>query len=295
MSLNSIVKSLRPNDWLKNIFVFAGLIFSPQLATLPLFISLVKMTIAFILASSAVYLINDIFDREADRIHPFKKERPLAKGTLSIQSAVTTSLIFALSALLLAYSDSLMGAFFILLYFLLNAAYTLFLKKMVIIDVFCIAAGFMLRILAGTIGVGIPPSSWLILCGLFITLFLGFAKRRAELSQLEESVIEVRQVLSHYSTAFLDQLIAISGAGVIITYTLYIMSPETMQIYQTRYLLLTAPFVIYAVFRYLYLLHRKGAGERPTSDLLHDIHIRLSFFGWILLMIYFVIRSWDKT
>lgn len=287
----ALLKSVRIEQWLKNIFVFAGLIFSPQLFTFDLFTRVVLMAIAFTIASSSVYLFNDLFDLESDKTHPIKKFRPLAAGELSPPIAMAACIILCLGSLILAYMDSINGLILIALYFILNAAYTLSLKKIVIIDVFCIAAGFMLRILAGTIGVGIPPSSWLLLCGLFMTLFLGFAKRRAEMMQIEDSSIDVRQVLTHYSKEFLDQLIGISATGVIITYTLYTMSPETISIYHSPYLILTAPFVIYAIFRYLYLLHKKGLGERPSIDLFKDPHIRISILGWLLLLSYFVIKS----
>lgn len=291
----ALLKSVRIEQWLKNIFVFAGLIFSPQLFTFDLFTRVVLMAATFTLASSSVYLFNDLFDQESDRTHPIKKFRPLASGELSPHVAIYACIILCLASLLLAYRDSVNGLILITLYFLLNAAYTLSLKKIVIIDVFCIAAGFMLRILAGTIGVGISPSSWLLLCGLFMTLFLGFAKRRAELMQIEGSSIDVRQVLTNYSKEFLDQLIGISATGVIITYTLYTMSYETIAIYHSPYLIFTAPFVIYAIFRYLFLLHKRGLGERPSTDLFKDPHIRISVLSWLLLLSYFAIQSMRLT
>jgi 4-hydroxybenzoate polyprenyltransferase len=169
---------------------------------------------------------------------------------------------------------------------LLNIAYSLWLKHVVILDVFCIATGFMLRILAGTIGVGIPPSKWLLLCGLMITLFLGFAKRRAEFITLANGKEYHRKVLLKYGAILLDQLVSICAVAVILSYSLYTMSPETVHIHHTENLIYTVPFVIYALFRYIFLLHHSNGGGDPTRDLLRDKHIVISVLGWAFLTFY---------
>ena len=182
-----------------------------------------------------------------------------------------------------------MPVFIILLsYLIMNLFYNFALKHIVIIDVFCIATGFMLRIMAGTVGVGIPPSKWLLLCGLMITLFLGFAKRRAEFISSSENNHEVRAVLKSYSPSFLDELITICATGTIISYSLYTMSTETIRLHHTENLIYTVPFVIYAVFRYIYLLNHQHTGEDPTTDLLRDPHILASVACWALMTIYMV-------
>lgn len=173
-------------------------------------------------------------------------------------------------------------------YLLLNIAYSLRLKDTVILDVFCIAAGFMLRILAGTIGVGIPPSKWLLLCGLMITLFLGFAKRSAELIALKNRKGEHRIVLEYYSTPILNEFSAICATGVIISYSLYTMSPETIEAHHTANLIYTVPFVVYGLFRYIYLLHHRQSGGDPTNDLIGDLHITISLVIWATLTFYLI-------
>jgi 4-hydroxybenzoate polyprenyltransferase len=173
----------------------------------------------------------------------------------------------------------------VILYILLNIAYSLKLKNVVILDVFCISIGFMLRILVGTLGVGIPPSKWLLLCGMMLTLFLGFAKRRAEIIATPSEVGQ-RKVLKNYGSIVLDEMIVISAAGVIVTYSLYTMSPETFKIQGTESLIYTVPFLIYGLFRYIYLLHHWKHGQDPARELLKDPHILGSILCWTAATLY---------
>jgi 4-hydroxybenzoate polyprenyltransferase len=165
-------------------------------------------------------------------------------------------------------------------YALMNLAYSLRLKHVVLLDVFIIAAGFMLRILAGTLGVGIPPSQWLLLCGLMVTLFLGFTKRRAELAALNEGGVAHRKVLAHYSPVLLDKMIGITASGVVMSYSLYTMSPDTIRVHGTANLIYTVPFVLYGVFRYIYLLHKQDGGGDPSRELVRDKHLVLAVLAW---------------
>lgn len=279
---------LRPIQWIKNGFVLVGILFSQQFSDFPLLLQVLLATAAFCLASSCVYVFNDIVDCPNDLHHPKKKYRPLPSGQVTIPCAAIVASLLGIIAIIIGMSASISVTTIIISYLALNVAYTLWLKHIVILDVFCIAAGFMLRILAGTIGVGIPPSKWLLLCSLMITLFLGFAKRRAEITALDDRKVDHRQVLRIYSAGLLDQFIAICATGVIICYSLYTMSPETIAIHNTENLIYTVPFVIYALFRYIFLLHSTDEGGDPTRDLLKDRQINFSVLGWAGMSLYFL-------
>lgn len=287
-SLSDLIRLLRPKQWIKNVFVFTGVIFSGMLLNPEMLINAIVSAISFCFASSCIYIFNDIIDIESDKQHPTKQFRPLACGKIQLKQALVICLICGVFSLLISLLYVPMCALFIISYILLNIAYSLRLKEIVIIDVFCIALGFMLRIFAGTLGIGIMPSNWLLLCGLMITLFLGFAKRRAEMIQLKNNQGQQRKVLTHYSSELLDELTAICATSVIIGYSLYTVSKETIELHHTENLMLTVPFVAYAMFRYLFLLHRgKGCGD-PTNDLTHDKHIMISVLLWASVTIYLV-------
>lgn len=281
---------MRPKQWLKNVFVFTGIIFGGSFYNEPLVMAVIITAISFCLTSSGIYVINDLIDIESDRMHPVKRFRPLAAGKVSTPVAVSLSAVCLTLGIFLASTVSYKVLGIICAYILLNIAYTFRLKHVVILDVFCIATGFMMRILAGTVGVGIPPSKWLLLCGLLMTLFLGFAKRRAELYKLKDAKGEHRYVLQNYDPSLLDILSAICAAGVIIGYSLYTMSPETVHQHGTENLMYTVPFVIYAMFRYLYLMHKWGHGGDPTHDLIRDKHILAAVLGWVALTVYVLNR-----
>lgn len=279
---------MRPVQWIKNGFVFVGVLFSERLTGFGILWQVIIAAASFCLASSSVYLFNDIIDRDRDRHHPQKRNRPLPSGKLSAATAAWASLFLAILAIALAWLSSPAVCAIIIAYCLLNIAYSYRLKHIVIVDVFCIAAGFMLRIMAGTIGVGIPPSKWLLLCSLLVTLFLGFAKRRAEVMALGDSRQEHRGVLKSYTSELLDLFIAICVAGIIITYSLYTMSPETIRIHRTENLIYTVPFVIYALFRYIFMLHSINRGTDPAHDLIKDPQIMISVLGWAALTFYLI-------
>lgn len=279
------LKLLRPHQWVKSGFVFVGLLFGHAWHNALLVQQVLLAAAAFSLAASAVYVANDLADRERDREHPEKRHRPLAAGTIGVTPAVLLAAGCLLSALLLALAASTTVLLIVLFYAVLNAAYSLGLKRVVLLDVFIISTGFMLRILAGTLGVGIAPSHWLLLCGLMITLFLGFAKRRAELNVFAGDGASHRQVLDDYDPALLDILLAICAAATIVGYSLYTVSAETVAMHGTASLIYTVPFVAYGVFRYLYLLLRQGRGGDPAAAVLQDVHLLGTLGCWFVAVV----------
>ncbi len=279
------LRLLRPHQWVKSVFVFVGLLFGHAWHNPLLLQNVLLVAASFALAASAVYVFNDLSDRERDREHPEKRHRPLASGTVSAAQALLLAGACLASALLLAHAASDTALLVVLCYVVLNLAYSMGLKHVVLLDVFIIAAGFMLRILAGTLGVGIAPSYWLLLCGLLLTLFLGFAKRRAELNALGVRGGRHRQVLDDYDPLLLDQLTGICAAGTIVGYSLYTVSPETVAMHGTASLIYTVPFVIYGIFRYLFLLHRRGGGGDPAMALLKDAHLLAAIGGWLVTVL----------
>ncbi|WP_334157848.1 decaprenyl-phosphate phosphoribosyltransferase [Oryzomicrobium sp.] len=276
---------LRPQQWVKNGFVFVGVLFSHSWGQPDLLRAALLAFAAFSLAASSIYVGNDYMDREQDRLHPRKRRRPLAAGTVQPGAALALGLACAVAGLALAASVS--GPLFLVIaaYLGLNLGYSLGWKHVPVLDVSIIAAGFMLRILAGTKGIGIVPSYWLLLCGLMVTLFLGFAKRRAELNALEDEAGSHRKVLNDYDTVLLDQLIAICAAATIVSYSLYTVSAETVALHGTRYLVYTVPFVVYGIFRYLFLLHRRGGGGDPTTEIL-DPHLLVTGALWLAAVVW---------
>lgn len=278
-----LLRLLRPHQWVKNGFVFVGLLFGGSGGDWELWGKVLLAAAGFCLLSSCVYILNDMSDREADRAHPLKRRRPLASGTVSARQAFALALVCAGAGLALGAGASAGVAAILIVYLALNLAYSAGLKHIAILDVFIIAAGFMLRIFAGTWGVDIAPSQWLLLCGLLLTIFLGFAKRRAELMVGEGDAADgasPRPVLDDYSPALLDTMMAISAAGVIVSYSLYTVSPDTIELHHTDKLIYTLPFVLYGIFRYIFLLHRRG-GEDPASTLLSDAHMLVTGAAWL--------------
>lgn len=285
-----LLRLLRPHQWVKNGFVFIGLLFSDVGDNWGLRGDVFLAAAGFCLLSSCVYVLNDIFDRKADQAHPLKRRRPIASGTVGTGEALALAFVCAAAGLALGAAASIRVALILSAYLLLNLAYSAGLKHVAILDVFIIAAGFMLRIFAGTWAVGIAPSQWLLLCGLLLTIFLGFAKRRAELMVSEgdgANGASQRPVLDEYSPALLDTMMAISAAGVIVSYSLYTVSPDTIELHRTDKLIYTLPFVLYGIFRYIFLLHRHG-GEDPASTLLTDAHMLVTGAAWLCVTLWLI-------
>lgn len=283
--MSAWIALLRPHQWLKSGFVFVGLLFGHAWGDAGIVQGVLLAAAAFSLAASTVYVGNDLVDRERDRQHPVKRLRPLASGALPVATAWGIGAACLGAALVLAWLASPTVLFIIVAYLLLNVGYSLGLKHVVLLDVFIIAAGFMLRILAGTLGVGIAPSHWLLLCGLMVTLFLGFAKRRAELKALEGDAGGHRQVLDDYDPVLLDKLIGVCAAATIVSYSLYTVSADTAALHRTGGLIATVPFVVYGMFRYLFLLHRRSGGGDPAAELLTDRHLLLAGGGWLAAVV----------
>ena len=301
--LLELLRAMRPRQWIKNVFVFAALAFSEdRLWTRPLSVLLVVGTFAlFCMAAGAIYLINDVVDIEKDRAHPKKRNRPLASGRLRPGIAVAAAVALMLVVLPGAYVlDSLdqQGADFgllgvILAYILIQGLlYTYLLKNIVIIDIFTIAAGFVLRAVAGAVVLDIPISSWLLICMGLLALFLGLGKRRAELVLLEDGATEHRRILDEYSVPMLDQLISIVTAATIIAYTLFSTAAPTLKHAPYPAMLLTVPFVVYGIFRYVYLIHHHRGGGSPEELVFKDKPLALDIvlYGLMVLALLFYYR-----
>ncbi len=286
--LFELLRLMRPYQWVKNTFVFTGLLFGHAWHDPSLVTRVVIAFVAFCLVSSTVYIINDIIDLEQDRYHPKKNLRPLVSGQVSITAAIILAVALGALGFGLAFGASKIVVIILVVYALMNVAYSFRLKHVVILDVFIIATGFMLRILAGTLGVGILPSQWLLLCGMMVTLFLGFTKRRAEIIALTEDKTAHRKVLEHYGPVLLDKMIGITAAGLIMSYSLYTMNPDTIHIHGTSNLIYTVPFVMYGVFRYIYLLHHQSRGGDPSHDLVRDHHLLLVVGAWVVVTIWLI-------
>lgn len=283
--LKDLVISSRPQQWVKNLLVFAALVFAKELGNLE---SVAKSLVAFVifcLLSSAVYLINDLIDTRTDQQHPVKSKRPIASGRISRPMAL--SLALTLMAVALAGSFWLNFQFGIVAvsYAVLTTLYSLRLKHLVIIDVMSVSLGFVLRAVAGALAIKVEISSWLLVCTILLALFLSLGKRRHELLLLEQEATTHRKILTEYSPYFLDQMMAVVTASTLVAYCFYTLSPEIEQKFDTPYLSLTVPFVLYGIFRYLYLIHQKEAGGNPTQMLLTDKPILLNITLWILAVL----------
>ena len=279
--IHLIVASMRPRQWVKNTFVFAPLIFAMRLGD-PEAVTRVGFTfLLFCLLAGGVYLINDVLDRNRDREHPLKKNRPVASGALPVRTASTAGA----AAVLLAVTASLaLGPGLALTmagYLALNFAYSRHLKNLVIIDVMAIAAGFLLRVVAGAQAIPVAVSFWLLLCTGLLALFLAFGKRRHELLLLEVNASSHRPILDEYSPYFLDQMIGVVSTSTVIAYTLYTISPDVQEKLGTSWLSLTIPFVLYGIFRYLYLIHQKDLGGDPTETVLTDPPLLVNILLWV--------------
>jgi len=286
--LKPLVRSLRPIQWAKNLFVLAPAVFGGLLLDEKTVARVGLALLAFCFASSAVYLINDIRDREEDRKHPLKRFRPLAAGTLTVPVAVAAVLV--LSAVAATISSYLGGSFGLILggYLLLNLLYTLWLKHMVILDVMSISLGFVLRVEAGAEASGLEVSRWLFLCTIFLALFLAFSKRRHEITLLAGAASNQRRVLDQYSPAFLDQMINVVTASSVVSYALYSVAPETVQKYGTSDLVYTIPMVLYGIFRYLYLMYQQPGERNPTEAILKDLPFLINIALWGAAVIWIV-------
>jgi 4-hydroxybenzoate polyprenyltransferase len=266
----ALLASLRPEQWTKNLVVFAGLLFGHQLAAPDAVLRAAAIFVVFCGLSGVVYILNDVADREADQRHPLKRMRPIAAGQLSIRTAVAAAGLIGISCVAGAVALSPDVGLTAAAYLTLLLAYSLALKHIVIVDVLTIAAGFVLRAVAGAQAVAVPISQWLLVCTTLLALFLALSKRRHELTLLAEGATEHRPILGEYTPYLLDQMIAVVTASTLIAYSVYATSPDTAARLGTSALPLTIPFVLYGIFRYLYLVHQKRGGGNPSAMLVTD-------------------------
>ena len=277
----ALLASLRPRQWVKNLFVFAGVIFSQQLLTPRVWPALAAFAI-FCGLSGAIYLFNDVADVDKDRLHPSKRRRPVASGALPIGAAIGFGVLLLAGCLAAAFRLSPAFGLVALAYGALLTAYSVWLKHLVILDVLTVAAGFVLRAVAGAVAVDVEISGWLLICTILIALFLALGKRRHEYRSLSGDAAAHRPILAEYSEGFLDQMISVVTASTVTTYALYTMSPETVAKFHTRLLPLTLPFVLYGIFRYLYLLYRRDLGGNPSDLLVTDRGLLLDALLWMV-------------
>lgn len=280
--LRDLLRLMRPAQWSKNAVVFAALIFAKHLFDGPAVLLVFAAFGVFCVMASGAYVMNDVRDCERDRQHPHKRLRPLPSGRVDRGTAIALSA--ALMATGIGAALALGGVFAVLaiLYLVLQFAYTFWLKEVVILDVMAIAAGFVIRAGAGGVVIGVPVSPWLIICTFLLMLFLGFSKRRHELTLLEHRATDHRASLREYSPYFLDQMISVVTASTVVAYAIYTVSPEVREKLGTDSLYLTIPFVLYGIFRYLYLVHQREEGGNPTQLLLTDRPLLADVILWVM-------------
>jgi len=275
--LKAYFQLLRPRHWIKNLFVFAALLFSRNISSLLCLTAAVEAFLCFCAISSMVYIFNDIIDMEKDRIHPRKSKRPLASGTISRREAVLFLAAVLPAAVIFPFLLDFRFGLVILIYLLNNLLYTMFLKNIVILDVMSIAAGFILRVAGGAIAIEVLISPWLILCTFLLALFLGFSKRRNELQVLQQDAHSHRLILEQYSPEFIDSMLSIVTASTLISYSMY-----TFFASDEKYSMITILFVLYGIFRYQYIIYNKNQGESPEEIVLSDKPLLINIILWVL-------------
>jgi 4-hydroxybenzoate polyprenyltransferase len=288
--LRALFVSLRPTQWSKNLFVVAPLVFARELFDVELLLRAALAFVLFSAASSSVYLVNDLRDREKDRLHPVKRKRPIASGDLKPGVAAIAAALLAAGALGGALYLGSRFAFVLLVFIALSSLYTFRLKNVVIVDVMAVAFNYVLRVEGGAAAIDVQVSTWILLCTIFVALFLAFSKRRHELLLLPERAAEQREVLVHYGPIFLDQMINVVTASTLLCYALYTLAPETVDKFGSTSLIYTLPFVLFGIFRYLYLVYQVSNPRNPTEAILRDLPFVLNVALWgltVIAVIYF--------
>jgi 4-hydroxybenzoate polyprenyltransferase len=290
----SVLVSLRPEQWTKNFIVFAALIFARRLLDPAAVVLALAAFLIFCALSGAVYLVNDVADRDADRQHPIKSRRPVASGALSAGAAMVWAVSLIGAGVSAAFWLQPAFGWSAFAYVALQAAYSNWLKQIVIIDVMAIAAGFVLRALAGGLVISVPVSDWLLVCTILLALFLGLSKRRHELTMLAAGAAGHRRILEEYDPYLLDQMIAVVAASTLVAYIIYCLDPDTEARFGTHWLVLTVPFPIYGLFRYLYIVHRKDGGGNPSEELLTDRPLLACVALWGLAVVAIIYRPFGS-
>jgi 4-hydroxybenzoate polyprenyltransferase len=278
---------MRPRQWAKNLFVFAGLLFGQKLFTSRAALALAAFAI-FCALSGAMYLLNDVADRDKDRLHPRKRERPIASGRLSVSTAIAAAVALLVVGLGAGVAISWPFAAVAAAYAVLLTSYSIRLKHVVIVDVLVVAIGFVLRAAAGAVAIDVEISGWLLICTILLALFLALGKRRHEYLALGAEADRHRPILAEYSAGLLDQMIAVVTASTVTAYALYTMSQETVAKFHTHLLPATLPFVLYGIFRYLYLLYRRQLGGNPSELFLNDVPLLVNTVLWLLMVLVIV-------
>lgn len=288
--IKDYLKLIRVPQWIKNFFVFVPLLFSLHLFDKDYLILSLKAFIVFSLASSFVYVVNDIIDIEADKAHPKKQHRPLPSGRIKKSSALILAIVLLLIVLFSYFFFNAQFISFLYGFLILNILYSFYLKHIVILDIFSIAAGFSIRVLAGAAVIEVPVSSWLILTTMFISLFLGVMKRHSELVQVADSNKVTRKVLAEYSTNFTNQMATVAASGVIICYALYTVSQRTVSVFNTENLIYTTPFVVFGIFRYMYLEYQNNQGENTTQVMMTDIPMIVTVICYAIVTVLIIYK-----
>jgi 4-hydroxybenzoate polyprenyltransferase len=288
-SARALISAVRPKHWIKNLFIIAPLLFAEKLFDVGLLTKSLLAFISFSLVASSIYLLNDVLDYKQDREHPVKRHRAIASGRIKISQAAYSAAILLSFGLATAIGVNLEFVIVAVGYVLLNILYSTYLKHRVIIDVLALSSFYVVRVVAGGVATGIKLSNWLLICTFLLALFMSFGKRRHEITLLKDGAKNHRAILSEYNPYFLDQMIAVVTSSTLVAYSLYTMSQETIERFHTDKLPLTIPFVLYGIFRYLYLVHQKEEGGNPTNLMLMDKPLILTVVGWVaavLLILY---------
>ena len=288
MIVRDFLGCLRIRQWTKNILIFAALIFSNRANQFPFAVKSIIAFFLFSIAAGAIYTLNDILDYESDRKHPIKKQRPIASGRVSIKTGWILFVVLATISLILSFLFSVNFGFVVLFYFLLQALYCRYLKKIVIVDVFVISFSFLMRVIAGAVAIDAPISNWILACTMLLALFLALSKRRHELILLNSNADDHRIILKEYSPYLLDQMIGVVTSATLVAYMIFTLSAETTAKFGN--MILTVPFVLYGIFRYLYLVHMKDKGGQPEEILLTDIPLQIDIllYGLVVLAIIYL-------
>ncbi len=279
-----LLQCMRPRHWVKNLFIYAGPFFSLQMFVPDNFLKLLYGFLCWCMATSAVYLLNDIIDRKEDAFHEQKKKRPIASGLVNIRLALLVCFSLAVGAVLWSMHLNTGFSLFISVYLIMNIAYSLYLKHVFILDVMCISLGFVFRVVSGALLINVGFSEWVIMCTLLLSLLLGFGKRQEELSTLEGKAPHHRRVLKEYDAHFLMNVPYVLVSSTIVCYMLYTVSSEAVRKFGTKNLIYTTPFVIYGLLRYVYIAYEKKKGADPTQVLFQDWPIVVTIVSWVLMV-----------
>lgn len=283
-------RSLRIKQWVKNVFIFAPMIFSMNFLQFEYVLNSTVAFFLFSLTTGGIYVLNDCLDKKRDQFHPRKKHRPVASGRLKVRDALIGAAVLIVVALILIFQFNREFFMISVIYIVMNIFYSLYFKKVVILDVMIIALGFVMRILIGGVINDIQLSTWILIVTFLLSIFLGLIKRRQELLKLNAGIQhgETRKTLKKYNISLLDQLISITTATTLISYIMYVVNPDIQSKFHTRNLFLTIPFVLFGIFRYLYLTYTRDKGESPEEIIFSDLPFSLNMILWVIVFVFII-------